>query len=128
MVTRFVLTRGGLIVAAVLASALPTGAQSIPVLTITRDLRIDAAEHDLSPITWLTVSPTGNIAVSQPQDGLIRFFDARGSSLGSFGRKGRGPGEFDTPSRVGWIAETLWVGDMGTRRFTLVSPSRTLVR
>lgn len=116
-----------LVVCVALATGTPCAAQSIPMLTVTRDLRIDALEHDLSPISWLTVSPAGVIVVSQAQDGNIRFFDARGAALGTFGRKGRGPGEFDTPARVGWVAETLWVSDMGTRRFTLVSPSRALV-
>jgi hypothetical protein len=115
-------------VAAGLAVSQPAAAQSIRTLTSTRDLRIDAAEHDLTPITWLAVSAAGGIVINQPQDGPIRFFDAAGKALGAFGRKGQGPGEFQSSSRAGWVGDTLWVLDFQTRRFTLVSPDRTLAR
>jgi len=115
-------------VCAALLVSLPVLAQGPPTLRLTRDLRIDAAEHDLSPVVFLAVAPNGTIVVSQPQDGLLRFFDARGTSLGTFGRKGRGPGEFTDLSRSAWIGDTLWVADFSTRRFTLVAPDRTLLR
>jgi hypothetical protein len=114
--------------AGLLASLDTLPGQAPPALRIARDLRIDAAEHDLSPVGWVAVAPNGTMAVSQPQDGLLRFFDARGTSLGTFGRKGRGPGEFTDPSRSAWIGDTLWVADFSTRRFTLVAPDRTLLR
>ena len=113
---------------AALLVSIPLLAQAPPELRLTRDLRIDAAEQDLSPVGWVTVAPNGIIVVSQPQDGLLRFFDARGSTLGTFGRMGRGPGEFADPSRSAWIDDTLWVADFNTRRFTLVAPDRTLIR
>lgn len=108
--------------------SVPVLAQSLPEWRLTRNLRIDAGEQDLSPVSWLTVSPNGTIVVNQGQDGLVRFFDARGAHLGPFGRKGQGPGEFETASGSGWIGDTLWVGDINTRRFTLVSPDRKLLR
>jgi hypothetical protein len=103
-------------------------AQAVPEMRLTRDLRIDAAEHDLSTVSFLGVAPNGTIAVAQNQDGLVRFFDARGTALGSFGRKGQGPGEFGTVGRFTWIGDTLVVSDISTRRFTLISPDRKLVR
>ena len=108
--------------------SVPLQAQEPPTLRLTRDLRIDAAEQDLSTIAWLTVAPNGAIAVSQPQDGLVRFFNASGSPLGSFGRKGQGPGEFEQLARGGWLADSLWVSDFSTRRFTIIGRDRTLVR
>lgn len=103
-------------------------AQSLPELKLTRELRIDAAEHDLTPITFLAVAPNGTIAVQQHQDGTVRFFDARGASLGTFGRKGQGPGEFTNAGRLAWTGDTLIVSDIGTRRFTLISADRKLVK
>jgi len=106
-------------------------AQAVPELRLTRDLRIDAAEHDLTFITppgGMAVSTSGVIVFSQNQDGVLRFFDARGASLGTFGRKGQGPGEFQIAARLSWIAGTLVVSDGTTRRFTLVSPDRKLIR
>ena len=123
------LIRCALIVAATNAFVpVPSPAQEPPTLRLTRELRIDAAEQDLSTINWLTVAPNGTIAVSQPQDGLIRFFTASGTPLGSFGRKGRGPGEFEQLARGGWLADSLWVSDFSTRRFTIIDPDRTLTR
>ena len=106
-------------------------AQAPQELRLTRDLRIDAAEHDLTSITppgGLTVAPDGTIIVSQNQDGTIRFFDANGRSLGTFGRQGQGPGEFQTIVRFTWIGNTLVASDERTRRLTLVSPDRKLVQ
>lgn len=102
--------------------------QSVPTFQVARDLRIDAAEHDLSPIGWLAVSPTGTIAISQAQDGLIRFFSSSGVALGTFGRSGAGPGEFRTIAQHGWLRDTLWVDDPSTKRTTFISPSRALIR
>lgn len=103
-------------------------AQSPPEFKLTRDVRIDAAEHDLTPITSMGVAPNGTIAVMQNQDGTVRFFDARGASLGTFGRKGQGPGEFTNAGRFGWISDTLIVSELSTRRFTTVTSERKLAR
>ena len=102
--------------------------QSIPTWTVTRDMRIDATEHDLSPIGWLAVASNGTIVISQRQDSLLRFFTARGESLGAFGRGGAGPGEFRVVALHGWMGDTLWVNDPELRRTTFISPDRKLVR
>ena len=104
-------------------------AQSTPPRwPVTRDLRIDADDHDLSVISWVAVSSDGSIAVGQRHDAHIRFFDARGVPLGKFGRDGEGPGEFRSVSLYGWVSDTLWVADASTRRVTLISPARKLTR
>lgn len=116
-------------VAAALVMFPPTpGAQEPPTLRLTRELKIDAGEHDLSPITFVAVAPNGTIVVNQQQDRQLRYFDAAGKSLGSFGRNGQGPGEFMMLGRMVWLADTLAVNDGNTRRFTLISPSREFVR
>ena len=81
----------------------PVSAQDVPTWRIQRDLRIDANAHDLSPIDWITVAPDGAIVFNQPQDSLLRFFDAQGKSLGTFGRGGAGPSEFRIMAAHGWI-------------------------
>ncbi|HEY4320599.1 MAG TPA: hypothetical protein VGM77_05405 [Gemmatimonadales bacterium] len=105
-------------------------AQTPPRYVLTRDLRIDAAAANLSPVTWLAVSPSGTIAVGQQQDHLIRFFDAAGKALGTFGREGEGPGEFRGLDKfgVGWRGDSLWVGDYNLRRFAMITPERKLLR
>lgn len=68
------------------------GAQQ--VFRATPTLRISAAVEDLSDIVLVAASARGTIAVFQSQDQRVRFFDSTGHPLGSFGRKGQGPGEF----------------------------------
>ena len=97
-------------------------------LTATLELRLDADSMNLSPISWVAVARNGDIVVSQNQDLNVRFFDERGGDLGTFGRRGSGPGEFQWIGSHGWLADTLFVLDPQARRLTLVSPARTLVR
>lgn len=66
---------------------------------------------DLVPISWLTVSPKGVLAVWQDQDGVIRRFDTTGNELASVGASGEGPGEFRMMSVGGFVGESLWVSD-----------------
>jgi hypothetical protein len=66
-----------------------------PVVALTEELRIDGYARDLVPISWIAVSEEGTIAMIQRQDRSIRFFSPLGKSLGTFGRRGEGPG--DTP-------------------------------
>ena len=96
--------------------------------TLQREVFIDAADNDLSPITWLAVGRDGSIAISQHQDLNIRFYSSRGVSTGTFGRKGHGPGEFAYMNMHGWVGDTLWVADLETRRFTFISTSGALLR
>lgn len=103
-------------------------AQEAPEWRVARDLRIYANTHDLSPIDWVTAAPNGTIVISQAQDTLLRFYDAQGRSLGTFGRGGAGPGEFRIMAAHGWVRDTLWVNDPVTRRVTYISPDRKLVR
>lgn len=48
-------------------------AQSVPELKLTRDLRIDAAENELTPISFMGVAPNDTIAFQQKpgRDGPI---------------------------------------------------------
>ena len=52
----------------------------------------------------------------------VRVFNLMGQAIGTFGRRGQGPGEFEHPSRVGWQADTLWLID-GMHRVHRFSPT-----
>jgi hypothetical protein len=112
---------------ALLLSA-PISAQQPARLTLTREMTINGTDEDLVPIRGIAVDATGNIAVTQWQDGALRFYSASGAPLGKVGRKGGGPGEFQAMSQLGWIADTLWVYDGIQHRFTLLSPARKVLR
>lgn len=54
----------------------------------------------------------------------VRCLDAEGAVVGVFGRKGQGPGEFDTPAYLARGEEgTVGVHDLGPGRFTVFEPS-----
>src|SRR5690606_13882612 len=103
------------------------------VAQLTREIRIDGHEHDLVPFERtsggaIAVDEDGTIAISQTQDHVVRFFDADGEHLGEFGGDGSGPGEFDSPTRLGWIGDSLWVYDPGLRRVTVLTSAREFAR
>jgi hypothetical protein len=101
---------------------------SWPELALVQDLRIDGHAADLVPIHRLWVSRDGVIAVAQPQDNAVRFFDPAGRSVGSVGRAGDGPGEFRALSYGGWVGDTLWVYDGRLSRMTFIGPERQVLR
>jgi hypothetical protein len=57
-------------------------------------------EQDFSSITGITVQNDGSVFVLDTKECLIRAFDAKGRFLFSFGKKGQGPGELNTPIGV----------------------------
>ncbi len=81
------------------------------------------AQADLfSQIAGLQVDDRGQVYVLDGQDCLIRVFDASGKFSRSFGRKGKGPGEFENPMGLSLSGQTLSVFDMGNAsisRFSL---------
>ena len=94
-----------------------------PVLTATREIKIDGPTEDLVRISWVRVAPDGRIAFSQFDDRLVRLYDATGKLIGKFGRAGDGPGEFRNPGRAGWFGDSLWVYDVIATRLTIIPPS-----
>jgi hypothetical protein len=123
--TTIVLTFG----AAVCAPAEPNAADPLaaPPIDIEADMRIDGYEADLVPIEWVGIAPSGRIALLQAQDHVVRFFTGDGSFLGAVGGEGDGPGEFRSPARGGWRADTLWVSDTRLGRVTFIAPSLEVV-
>lgn len=114
-----------------LAVSLPSSAlaqATPPVATLTPELRIDGTTENLSTINSVGVSPKGLVAILQPQDNKILFYNAAGIRVGSFGRSGEGPGEFRNIGFPGWVGDTLRVSDPTLRRTTYVSPEFKLVR
>lgn len=95
---------------------------------VQEELRIDGLAEDLVPIRDIAVADDGTIAVLQPQDGVVRFFDSQGILVAEVGHQGQGPGEFMAMASVGWLADTLWVFDPRQRRFALIAPAWSFMR
>ena len=58
------------------------------------------AEYMLFRIRSVDIDPKGNLYVFDLEDNKVRIYDRNGIFLRAFGRKGQGPGEFNTPSHV----------------------------
>ena len=71
------------------------------------------------------IGPHGSLFYIDPGDMKIKQFDRDGNYVQSFGGRGEGPGEFHTPTDLGFIGDSvLYVNDPNRRRvhfFSLVS-------
>lgn len=96
----------------------------------TEEMRISGADESFVSFSTILVRRDGRIVVPQSRDGQLRVYDAAGRKLGTFGRKGPGPGEFNyLDGTMGWRGDTLWIFDFNNqRRLTFVSNDLKLVR
>jgi hypothetical protein len=73
--------------------------------------------NDSSPVTQITRAefavslPNGRLVVPDMSQSVLRLFDADSGVIKMAGRKGEGPGEFDTPMSIGVVGDTIWVFD-----------------
>jgi hypothetical protein len=90
---------------------------------VVEDLRIGARNGPaaLTAVTSIAVDAKGHLVyVGQPREKLVRVFDARtGDLTGTIGRRGSGPGEFQTVSRLSIKSDTLCVADKTQQRISL---------
>jgi hypothetical protein len=71
----------------------------------------------------------GRIAVVNNRAPDLRIFDAEGRHLRTFGRRGEGPEEFDSPVLVGTLpGDTLVIVDRLLRRLNLYHPDEGFIR
>jgi len=68
------------------------------------------------------------IVVADRGYNALRYFDMQGTLRDSVGREGDGPGEFKYIARAFFCGDTLFVQDIGHRRFEVFTPQGTHVR
>jgi hypothetical protein len=87
----------------------------IALLSFEADARIGEVDGEaaLTDIIGLTVGPTGTVFVTQWLVPHVSEFSVDGRLLRTFGRGGRGPGEFIQPGFVGFVGDTLWASGRG---------------
>jgi hypothetical protein len=114
------------------ASALTAQAQTLPRLTVTREVFVDGAIGLLSSIRHVVVGSAGTVYVpdskGQRVTTEVRVYGPDGNLRKVFGRPGSGPGDFRVIWETGVVGDSLWVNDNSLRRITLVSPEGTLIR
>ena len=98
------------------------------LLTLTPTTRIDATAADLTSITFVVVTPGGEMVLGQRQDNRVLVFFPAGELLTTLGRAGEGPGEYRYVMRGGWHQDFLWVFDNALHRVNLFDRRYKLAR
>ncbi len=113
----------------VAASAVPVFAtlDSVPGLRIgSLDGR---PEEQFGTVSDVLLLADGGVAVLDGQAAEIRLFDSAGAYRMSLGSRGKGPGEFQSPMKLGLLpGDTLAVYDAGPKRITRFGPDGALGR
>ncbi len=80
-------------------------------------------DAELTQIVGAVLRHDGSLAAASALANAIRFFDASGQPIGTLGRPGSGPGEFQALSGV-WTAagDSLVAADVMTQRLTVITP------
>ena len=97
-----------------------SGLERVP--TLVEELRIGSVEGDCDAfgnVISLAVDDSGRIYVADLHANTIREFSPQGECLGSVGREGSGPGEFDMLAGIVRTRHTLWAVDASAHRLTL---------
>jgi hypothetical protein len=58
----------------------------------------------------------------------IFVFPARGESVTTIGRQGKGPGEFERIDKMGFVGDTIWVTDLSLDRLTYITAAGKVLR
>src|SRR4051794_18935210 len=89
-----------------------SGAQSVVPSRAVNSFHPDSAsQSQLLSIGLARLGPDGRVYVLDRVDRAIRVFDPTGRLVGTIGRRGAGPGEFQSINSFGWVGDTLWVMD-----------------
>ncbi len=89
--------------------------------------RHDDPSHDLFRVRAVARLSDGSIAIASQGSSDIRIFDSSGSHVRTFGRQGRGPGEFSFLTSMVISGDTLFVYDWQQRRASVFSPTGALL-
>ena len=85
--------------------------------------------YELARVVGLARLADGRIAVANGVTGEIRFFDATGEHVGTSGRQGSGPGEYQSLTGF-WsgAGDSLLIADIRSQRLTVLDGKGTLGR
>lgn len=96
-----------------------------PAWSATRLLRIGSVAggpEEFGRIRSLIADDAGNVYVADNLADEVRVFDAEGRHLRTIGRRGGGPGEFESLYSVAWLGDHLGAMDPGNARISVLTP------
>lgn len=97
-------------------------------IILSKDLEIESFHNDnpdliLGNVTSIRVTDSNNIYVLDSMQNTIWAFDEAGNLINKIGRKGRGPGEFESPTSMVLVQDSLLaVLDPNQLRISLFNP------
>lgn len=77
---------------------------------------MDDSAYAFGTVLGLAEAPDGDLYSIHRNEAVVHRWAPDGKAAGSIGRRGKGPGEFTTPSDLGFFGDTLWVMDLVGRR------------
>lgn len=80
----------------------------------------DSVRALLTFVTGMMVDHEGSLYLADPSLATILHFDSMGTFLNAIGRRGEGPGEFQSVLLVGLYRDSLWAMDPAQIRLTLM--------
>ncbi|MFG1691429.1 6-bladed beta-propeller [Gemmatimonadota bacterium] len=89
---------------------------------------IDDSDQALTSVGSMAVDARGTMFLTQPRERVIRVFSSAGEFVRTVGRDGQGPGEFQSMGYLGWMADTLCIGDFLNQRVSLFGRDGSFVR
>ncbi|MEX2284517.1 MAG: 6-bladed beta-propeller [Gemmatimonadota bacterium] len=84
---------------------------------------IDERGQALTRVSAAIVDQKGAVLIAQPQEAMVRVFDSEGRPQHVLGRRGGGPGEFQSISTIVARNDTVYVSDFGQQRLTAFAQS-----
>jgi hypothetical protein len=87
----------------------------------------ETPEYFLNRVTQMSVGPDGQVLVVDLGEMVIREFDSQGRYVRAIGRRGRGPGEFQSIA-LGWLADTLYAIDAALGRVSYFASNGQFLR
>lgn len=98
-------------------------------LQLVREIGVETGpeEYSFGQVGGIALTPRNEILVLDSQAKLVRRFDLAGKYLGTFGREGAGPGEFQLP-RMRVVRNEIWVSDPRLQRLTVFTLEGDVVR
>lgn len=98
-----------------------------PTVTLRETLRLGSAQgrnDAFGRVTDVALGPRGRIYVADDANHRVSVFEANGAFRGTLGRRGRGPGELETPWKLAVDAhDTLFVFDVAQSRVSVFDPA-----
>ncbi len=91
----------------------PPPARLVPVVSIgPKTLTDTGAPDEFGGVNSVALGPDGEVYVADARNFEVRVFGLDGAHRRTFGRRGEGPGEFETLSSLAWAGDRLLTYDI----------------